>query len=88
MKRLFLFTLVVLMVTVLSFGQTRLNVGAKNFTEQYIVSSMISHLLEDAGFRVTENFGMSSFVARSALETGQIDLYADYTGTAWPTYLG
>ncbi len=54
------------MVTVLSFGQTRLNVGAKNFTEQYIVSSMISHLLEDAGFRVTENFGMSSFVARSA----------------------
>lgn len=88
MKRLFLITLVVLMATVMSFGQTRLNVGAKNFTEQYIVSSMISHLLEDAGFRVTENFGMSSFVARSALETGQIDLYADYTGTAWPTYLG
>jgi len=76
------------MATVMSFGQTRLNVGAKNFTEQYIVSSMISQLLEDAGFRVTENFGMSSFVARSALETGQIDLYADYTGTAWPTYLG
>ncbi|MBN2253489.1 MAG: glycine/betaine ABC transporter substrate-binding protein [Kosmotogaceae bacterium] len=88
MKRVFLITLVVLMATVMTFGQTRLNVGAKNFTEQYIVSSMISQLLEDAGFRVTENFGMSSFVARSALETGQIDLYADYTGTAWPTYLG
>ncbi|KUK67034.1 MAG: Periplasmic osmoprotectant binding protein, partial [Mesotoga infera] len=88
MKRVFLITLVVLVATVMSFGQTRLNVGAKNFTEQYIVSSMISQLLENAGFRVTENFGMSSFVARSALETGQIDLYADYTGTAWPTYLG
>ncbi|MGC9322362.1 MAG: glycine betaine ABC transporter substrate-binding protein [Kosmotogaceae bacterium] len=88
MKRVFLITLVVLVATVMSFGQTRLNVGAKNFTEQYIVSSMISQLLESAGFRVTENFGMSSFVARSALETGQIDLYADYTGTAWPTYLG
>jgi len=88
LKRVFLITLVVLVATVMSFGQTRLNVGAKNFTEQYIVSSMISQLLENAGFRVTENFGMSSFVARSALETGQIDLYADYTGTAWPTYLG
>lgn len=88
MKRVFLITLVVLVATVMSFGQTRLSVGAKNFTEQYIVSSMISQLLENAGFRVTENFGMSSFVARSALETGQIDLYADYTGTAWPTYLG
>ena len=88
MKRVFLITLVVLVATVMSFGQTRLNVGAKNFTEQYIISSMISQLLENAGFRVTENFGMSSFVARSALETGQIDLYADYTGTAWPTYLG
>jgi len=88
LKRVFLITLVVLVATVMSFGQTRLSVGAKNFTEQYIVSSMISQLLENAGFRVTENFGMSSFVARSALETGQIDLYADYTGTAWPTYLG
>ncbi|WP_243392404.1 MULTISPECIES: glycine betaine ABC transporter substrate-binding protein [unclassified Mesotoga] len=88
LKRLLLVALLVVVVTTLSFGQTRLNVGAKNFTEQYIVSSMISQLLRDAGFRVTESFGMSSFVARSALETGQIDLYADYTGTAWPTYLG
>ncbi|SSC12828.1 Substrate-binding region of ABC-type glycine betaine transport system [Mesotoga infera] len=88
MRKVLLITTIILVIAAISFGQTRLNVGAKNFTEQYIASSMISLLLEDAGFRVTETFGMSSFVARNALITGQIDLYADYTGTAWPTYLG
>jgi osmoprotectant transport system substrate-binding protein len=30
---------------------------------------------------------MSSTVVRTALTTGQVDLYADYTGTAWVTYM-
>lgn len=87
MRKLFIILVVGIMTVSFTFGVTRLNVGAKNYTEQYIVSSMISQLLEEAGFKVTESFGMSSFAARKALETGQIDLYADFTGTAWPTYL-
>lgn len=77
----------IIFIGAIILGAPKLSVGAKNYTEQYIVSSMISQLLEANGFNVRENFGMSSFAARSALETGQIDLYADFTGTAWPTYL-
>ena len=63
-------------------------VGAKNFTEQYVMGSMISLLLEDAGIATNQQFGMSSQAVRNALETQQVDLYADYTGTGWLVYLG
>ena len=62
-------------------------VGAKNFTEQYIMGQLISQLLEAHGFKVSQDFGMSSTVVRTALKTGQIDMYAEYTGTAWVTYM-
>ncbi len=87
MKRLLVVILVLAVFATVSLG-ARVTVGAKNFTEQYVVSSMISLLLADAGFTVREDFGMSSFVVRSALLTGQVDLYADYTGTAWTAYFG
>ncbi len=87
MKRLLVVILVLAVFATVSLG-ARVTVGAKNFTEQYVVSSIISLLLDDAGFTVREDFGMSSFVVRSALVTGQVDLYADYTGTAWTAYFG
>lgn len=62
-------------------------VGAKNFPEQYIMGQLISQLLQAHGFKVNQKFGMSSSVVRKALETGQIDLYAEYTGTAWVVYM-
>jgi len=62
-------------------------VGAKNFTEQYIVGNMISDLLEARGFKVTRQFGTGSTITREGLETGQTDLYPEYTGTAWIVYL-
>ncbi len=65
----------------------KVSVGAKNFTEQYIMGQLISQLLEANGFKVSQDFGMSSTVVRKGLETGQIDMYAEYTGTAWVTYL-
>ncbi|BDU49706.1 ABC transporter substrate-binding protein [Haliovirga abyssi] len=61
-------------------------VGAKMFTEGYVVSNLISELLKKDGFNVKENFGMSSFPLRKAQETGQIDIYPEYTGTAWGAY--
>ena len=63
-------------------------VGAKNFTEQYVMGNMIALLLEDAGINANQQFGMSSQAVRNALETQQVDLYADYTGTGWLVYLG
>lgn len=63
-------------------------VGAKNFTEQYILGNMVSMILKDAGFSTREQFGTSSMVTRQGLVTGQTDLYMEYTGTAWAAYLG
>ncbi len=68
-------------------GEKTLTVGAKNFTEQYILGHIISYLLQDAGFRVNEQFGTGSTVTREGLVTGQTDLYPDDTGTAWAVYL-
>jgi osmoprotectant transport system substrate-binding protein len=63
------------------------HVGAKNFTEQYILGHMITKLLEDAGYEVDTTMGTGSTVTRKALETGQTDLYPEYTGTAWMLFL-
>lgn len=63
------------------------SVGAKNFTEQYVVGNLISLLLEANGFDVKEMFGVGSNIAREGLKTGQTDMYAEYTGTAWLNYL-
>jgi osmoprotectant transport system substrate-binding protein len=86
LKKLAVLMLVVVFSLTALFGAT-LTVGAKNFTEQYVLGNLATLLLEENGFNVVERFGLSSLVARQGLTTGQIDLYADYTGTAWVTYL-
>ena len=48
---------------------------------------MVVELIEEAGYEVDYKDGMSSFVIRSALVNDQIDLYVEYTGTAWMAYL-
>lgn len=68
-------------------GGKTITVGAKDFTEQYILGSMISILLNENGFEVTERFGTGSTITREGLETNQTDLYPEYTGTAWAVYL-
>jgi osmoprotectant transport system substrate-binding protein len=43
-------------------------------------------VLRDAGFPVEEQFGVASTAMRGALESGQVDLYYEYTGTAYTVY--
>ncbi|MBI9107063.1 MAG: glycine/betaine ABC transporter substrate-binding protein [Spirochaetales bacterium] len=64
-----------------------LTVGAKNFTEQYVSGNLIALLLEENGFEIKKQFGTGSAITRDGLLTGQTDLYAEYTGTAWQVYL-
>lgn len=61
-------------------------VGGKNFTEQLIMASMTSQLLQAKGFKTDVRTGMGSSVVRQAQESGQIDVYWEYTGTALITY--
>ncbi len=66
----------------------KITVGAKNFTEQYVVGEMLALLLEENGFKVTTKMGTGSSITREALVSGQTDLYPEYTGTAWLVYFG
>jgi len=61
-------------------------VGGKNFTEQQLMSQMTAQLLKAKGFNVDVKAGMGSAVLRQAQESGQIDVYWEYTGTSLITY--
>ncbi|MFZ9395652.1 MAG: ABC transporter permease/substrate-binding protein [Erythrobacter sp.] len=61
----------------------RVLVGAKGFSEQYILARLIGQRLEAAGYAVEYRDGLGSAVAHGALASGEIDLLVDYTGTIW-----
>jgi len=69
-------------------GTPPVRVGAKAFTEQYVLAEVLSqHITADTG-RDTELVGsLGSTVAFDALAEGEIDLYVDYSGTIWATIL-
>ncbi|GAB3991539.1 glycine betaine ABC transporter substrate-binding protein [Nocardioides marmoraquaticus] len=66
-----------------------LTVGSKDFTENILVGEMLVQALENEGASVTSqtNLGGTS-VARDALLSKEIDVYPEYTGTAWTVHLG
>jgi len=65
----------------------KLVIGGKNFTEQYILPEIAKILLQKHGFEVTLKTGVGSTLLRRALRSGQVDLYFEYTGTAYTVYL-
>ncbi len=58
-------------------------VGAKNFSEQYILARLIGDRLERAGYDVEYRDGLGSAVVFGAVVGGDIDVYVDYAGTVW-----
>ncbi|QGT99934.1 ABC transporter, substrate-binding protein (cluster 13, osmolytes) [Candidatus Syntrophocurvum alkaliphilum] len=65
-----------------------ISVGSKEFTEQLLLGAITIAVLEDAGFDVEDNTNLSgSVVVRESLLNGDVDIYWEYTGTAWLTYL-
>jgi len=65
-----------------------ITIGAKNFSEQYILAHVIARRLEAAGYRTQIRSGLGSAVAYRALAAGDIDVYVDYSGTLWANVLG
>jgi osmoprotectant transport system permease protein len=62
--------------------------GAKNFSEQYILERLMAHRLEALGARVDEKDGLGSAVIFRALAAGDLDAYVEYSGTLWSNVLG
>jgi osmoprotectant transport system permease protein len=62
-------------------------IGAKTFTEQYILAALIEQRLAAAGLSATRREGLGSNVIFDALKAGDIDVYVDYSGTLWANQL-
>jgi osmoprotectant transport system substrate-binding protein len=58
-----------------------LTLGAKNFTEEFILGQLYKQALEAKGFKVTlkNNIGSSEIIDKS-ITSGKLDAYPEYTG--------
>jgi len=63
-------------------------IGAKSFTEQYILARLIRDELEEHGLSGRRRAGLGSSVVFRALTASEIDVYVDYSGTIWTTQMG
>lgn len=63
-----------------------ITVGGKNYTEQLLMAEMTVQLLEGHGYDVNKVDGMGSSLLRQAHESGEVDVYWEYTGTSLITY--
>lgn len=66
-----------------SNSPTTITIGAKTFSEQYILARVIGRRLETAGYRVRYKENLGSAVVFAALTANDIDVYVDYSGTLW-----
>jgi len=63
-------------------AQQTLVIGSKRFTESYILGEIVTQTARSAGAQVEHKQGMGNTgILFSALKSGSIDLYPDYTGT-------
>jgi osmoprotectant transport system permease protein len=64
-------------------SQSTYIVGAKTFTEQYVLAALMAQRLRAAGLSASSREGLGSNVIFEALASGDIDVYVDYSGTLW-----
>jgi osmoprotectant transport system permease protein len=63
-------------------------VGSKDFTEQVILGELLAQVIESkAGIPVERKFELSTDILHNAMVSGQIDVYPEYTGTAFTAIL-
>ncbi len=70
-------------------GRT-LTIATKNFTENIVLGHVIAELIsaksDNINVQLKDNLG-STFVVWKALQSGDIDIYPDYTGTIYQAHL-
>ena len=69
-------------------GERPIRIGSKNFTEQVLLGEIAAQALERAGLAVARKLDLGgSFVCHRALVAGELDLYPEYSGTAFTAIL-
>jgi glycine betaine/choline ABC-type transport system substrate-binding protein len=70
-------------------GRGAVRIGSKNFTEQVILGEIAAQALEQEGVPVERRLDLGgTLVCHTAMTSGQLDLYPEYTGTALTAILG
>ena len=89
-KEIKFFGLIVLLMTLAFTVQmasaASIVVGGKGFTEQLLLAEITGQYLTSKGYTVEMKTGMGTSLVREALENKQVDLYWEYTGTAFLTF--
>jgi osmoprotectant transport system permease protein len=77
--------LIVLAALLPGFGraQAAIVVGAKPFTEQYVLTSLIEQRLAANDMPAARRDGLGSSVIFNALAANDVGIYVDYSGTIW-----
>ena len=65
----------------------RIVVGSKDFTESVILAEILAQMLEKQGVEVVRQFELGGNLAHEGLLSGEIDVYPEYTGTAYTAIL-
>ena len=66
---------------------SRVLVGSKDFTESVILAEIIAQMLEKRDVPVERTFELGGNLPHDALLAGKIDIYPEYTGTAYTAIL-
>ena len=62
-------------------------VGSKDFTESVLLAEILAQVLEKSGVSVEREFELGGNIPHDSLLSGQIDVYPEYTGTAFTAIL-
>ena len=62
-------------------------VGSKDFTESVILAEILAQMLEKRGTAVERNYELGGNLAHDALLANELDVYPEYTGTAFTAIL-
>lgn len=67
--------------------ENKIRVGSKDFTESVILAEILAQMLEKRGVSVERKYELGGNLAHEALLSDQVDVYPEYTGTAYTAIL-
>ena len=67
--------------------EQKIVVGSKDFTESIILAEILAQMLEKRGVAVERQFELGGNLPHDSLLSNQIDVYPEYTGTAYTAIL-
>ena len=70
-----------------SANRVHVTVGSKDFTESNLLAEIVAQMLEARDYEVERKFDLGGNLAHTAVLSGDIDLYPEYTGTAFTAIL-